>query len=62
MVFLILRVATLILAFWLLWRLLAALFPAKRPAPTRGQDDWAEVLDEIEQLPETTDPHARDDD
>ena len=58
--FFVLRCVIVALALWVLWRLCTALFHARRPPRLqRQQDEWAEVLEQIEALPETTDPHPR---
>jgi hypothetical protein len=46
-----------VLALWVLWRLYTILFPARRSL--RERDEWGEVLEAIEELPETTDPHVQ---
>ena len=58
MIFIIVRCVIVILALWVLWRLYITLFPARRQP--RAQDEWGEVLEAIEELPETTDPHVQD--
>jgi hypothetical protein len=55
----VLRCAVAVLACWVLWRGLLALFPARRSPHRHKQDEWAEVLEEIKELPETTDPPSR---
>jgi hypothetical protein len=60
--FFVLRWAIVVLTLWLLWRLLKALFPARRSPRIHRQDEWAKMLEEIEELPETTDPHPDADD
>jgi hypothetical protein len=51
------RCVIVVLALWVLWRLYITLFPARR-SPREG-DEWGEVLEAIEELPETTDPHVQ---
>jgi hypothetical protein len=55
-IFIIVRCVIVVLALWILWRLYLTLFPA-RQSP-RAQDEWGDVLEAIEELPETTDPHT----
>lgn len=57
MIFVVLRVVIVMLALWVLWKLYTALFPARRPPRARAQDEWGEVLEAIDELPETTEPH-----
>ena len=57
MIFIIVRIVIVVLALWILWRLYVTLFPARRSP--RSQDEWGEVLEAIEELPETTDPHIQ---
>jgi hypothetical protein len=61
-VFFVLRCAAVVLACWVLWKLLLALFPARQPPRRQEQDEWTEVLEEIKELPETTDPRPGADD
>ena len=63
MVFFGLQCVIAILAFWVLWKLCTALFSAcqsrgHRPEKPR-HDEWAEVLEQIANLPETTAPYSR---
>ncbi len=51
-----------VLALWVLWRLCASRFPARRPTRASPHDDWTEVLESIQALPETSDPPLRTDD
>ena len=57
MIFIIVRCVIVVLALWVLWRLYITLFPARRSL--RERDEWGEVLEAIEELPETTDPHVQ---
>jgi hypothetical protein len=50
-----LRVVLFVLVLWGLWKLYIALFPPRRAPQARVQDEWEEVLDAIDELPETTD-------
>jgi hypothetical protein len=59
MLFFILRVLILVLAFWVLWRLYVSWFGLRRPGGTRPSDDWTDVLESIKALPETHDPSSR---
>jgi len=56
-IFIIVRFVIVVLALWVLWRLYTTLFPARRSP--HAQDEWGEVLEAIEELPETTDPHVQ---
>jgi hypothetical protein len=56
-IFIIVRCVIVVLALWVLWRLYTILFPARRPL--REQDEWGEVLEAIEELPETTEPYVQ---
>jgi hypothetical protein len=56
-IFIIVRCVIVVLALWVLWRLYTILFPARRSP--REQDEWGEVLEAIEELPETTDPYVQ---
>ncbi len=51
-----LRVVMVGLIVWALWRLYTALYPPspRRPLRTQEQDEWQDVLEAIEDLPETT--------
>ncbi|ETX00321.1 MAG: hypothetical protein ETSY1_11650 [Candidatus Entotheonella factor] len=56
-----LRVVMLALIAWGLWRIYIALYP---PAPRRPKhidtpDEWQDVLEAIDELPETAEPHRR---
>ena len=51
-----------VLALWVLWRLCASRFPARGPTRASPHDDWTEVLESIQALPETRDPPLRADD
>ncbi len=62
MIFFVLRGVIVVLALWVLWRLYTALFPARRPQREGAEDEWAEVLEAIDELPETTSPHPRTED
>lgn len=57
MILIIVRCIIVVLALWVLWRLYTILFSARRSP--RKQDEWGEVLEAIEELPETTDPHVQ---
>ena len=57
MISIIVRCIIVVLALWVLWRLYTILFPARRSP--RKQDEWGEVLEAIEELPETADPHVQ---
>ncbi len=59
MIFVVLRYVILALVLWLVWRLCAAMIAARRPPRARPQDEWGEVLEAIDELPVTTDPHPR---
>jgi hypothetical protein len=59
MIFFVLRCVLVVVALWVLWRLCTALFPARRSPHVQRQDAWADVLKEIEALPEKTDPRPR---
>jgi hypothetical protein len=62
MLLFVVRGLILALSLWLLWRLCVALFPVRRPEPPPPPDDWAEVLESIQALPETGEPPHRADD
>ena len=62
MIFFVLRGVIVVLALWVLWRLYTALFPARRPQQEGAEDEWAEVLEAIDELPETTSPHPSTED
>ena len=61
MIFVVLRIVIVAVALWILWRLCIALFSARRSSstPTQQQDEWKEVLEAIDELPETTKPELR---
>ena len=61
MLSLVVRGLILALSLWLLWKLCAALFPVRRRVSTPPPDDWTEVLDSIQALPETSEPPRRAD-
>ncbi len=56
-----LRVVMVGLIIWGLWRIYTALYPPapRRPLRTDAKDDWQDVLDAIEELPETTTANRR---
>ncbi len=54
-----LRIVLVVVALWVLWRLYIVVFPARRAPQAREQDGWGEVLEAIDELPETTEPHPR---
>lgn len=57
-----LRVIMVGLIVWGLWRVYTALYPPtprRRPLRPDAQDEWQDVLEAIDELPETTDPHRR---
>jgi hypothetical protein len=62
-VFFVLRCVIAVLAFWVLWKLCTALFSTRQSRGHRLEkprhDEWAEVLEQIANLLETTDPHSR---
>jgi hypothetical protein len=64
-VFFVFRCVIIVLALWILWKLLTTLFSASRTRVHRPEkprhDEWTEVLEQIENLPETADPHHRAD-
>lgn len=62
MLLFVVRSLILALSLWLLWRFCAALFPVRRPEPSPPPDDWAEVLESIQALPETSEPPHHTDD
>ena len=55
----ILRIVIIALGIWLVWRLFSALFPARRSVRAPEDDEWSEILDEIQDLPETPDPKSQ---
>lgn len=61
----VLRCVIVVLALWVLWKLFTALFSARQSRGHRPEkprhDEWAEVLEQIENLPEAADPHSRAD-
>lgn len=57
MIFIIVRCVIVLLALWVLWRLYTILFLTRRPLCE--QDEWGEVLEAIEELPETTEPYVQ---
>jgi len=61
----ILRVIMLGLLAWGIWRLYIALYPPRprRPARRQTRDEWQDVLEAIDELPEAAEPghRARDD-
>ncbi|MGQ4810259.1 hypothetical protein NKDENANG_03712 [Candidatus Entotheonellaceae bacterium PAL068K] len=59
MISFVIRGVIVVLALWVLWRLYTALFPARRLPPAGPEDEWEEVLEAIDELPETTDSHPR---
>lgn len=60
MIFVMLRMVIVALALWLLWRVCTVLFSARRSPSTRTQhDEWGEVLEAIDELPETTETQLR---
>jgi hypothetical protein len=65
MVFFVLRCVIVVLVLWVLWKLFTALFSARQSRRHRPEklrhDEWAEVLEQIENLPETADPHPHAD-
>lgn len=65
MVFFVLRCVIVVLVLWVVWKLCTALFTARQSRGHKPEkprhDAWAEVLEQIENLPETTDPHSRAD-
>ena len=50
----ILRIVVLVLVAWFLWRLIGTLLASRRPSGPPQQDEWADVLEKINNLPETT--------
>lgn len=58
MIFVVVRVVIVLLALWVLWRLYIALFPTRQSPQARPQDEWGEVLEAIDELPETTEAPA----
>lgn len=65
MVFFVLRCVIVALAIWVLWKLFTTLFSTHQSRVARPEkprhDEWAEILKQIENLPETADPHHRAD-
>ena len=65
MIFFVLRCVIVVLVLWGLWKLFTALFSARQSrvhTPEKPRhDEWTEVLEQIENLPETADPHHRAD-
>ena len=62
MLFFVLRGLIVVLALWVLWRLCASRSPARRLPRASPHDDWTEVLESIQALPETHEPSHRADD
>ena len=58
MLFVVVRVVIVLLALWALWKLYLALFPTRQSPYARPQDEWGEVLEAIDELPETTEAPA----
>jgi hypothetical protein len=59
----VLRCVIVVLALWVLWKLFTTFFPVRQSREHKPEkprhDEWAEVLEQIENLPETADPHSR---
>jgi hypothetical protein len=55
------RVIMVALIIWGLWRVYVALYPPppRRPARVEAQDEWHDVLEAIDELPETAEPQRR---
>lgn len=60
------RLVMMGLIVWGLWRIYTAVYspPPRRPARKAAQDEWQDILEAIDELPETAEPHrrAQDDD
>jgi len=56
-----LRLIMLALIVWGLWRIYTALYlpPPRRPVRKDTQDEWQDVLEAIDELPETTESYRR---
>ena len=56
-----LRFIMLALIVWGLWRIYTALYPPppRRPTRTDAPDEWQDVLEAIDELPEATEPYRR---
>jgi hypothetical protein len=56
-----LRFIMLALIVWGLWRIYTALYPPspRRPTHTDAPDEWQDVLEAIDELPETTESYRR---
>ena len=59
MVLVIVRFLLLGLVGWLLWRLAVAVFSGRPASRERAKDEWGEVLEAIDDLPETTEARHR---
>ena len=57
----ILRVVMLVLLAWGVWRLYLAFYPPRprRPARKQARDEWQDVLEAIDELPEANEPGSR---
>lgn len=55
------RVIMVALIIWGIWRVYIAFYPPppRRPARVEAQDEWHDVLEAIDELPETAEPHRR---
>lgn len=55
------RVVMVAVIVWGLWRIYTALYPPspRRPKRIDTQDEWQDVLEEIDELPETAESHRR---
>ena len=55
------RVIMVALIIWGLWRIYVAFYPPppRRSARVEAQDEWHDVLEAIDELPETTEPQRR---
>ena len=54
MIVVLLRIALVVFVVWGLWKLYVAFFSSRRTLQGRAQDEWKDVLDAIDELPETS--------
>ncbi len=60
MIPILLRIVMVALFVWVLWKVYTALYPARRPPQrTDAPDEWQDVLEAIDELPETAEPPLR---
>ncbi len=58
MISIVLRIVMVGVVVWALWKIYTALYPARRPR-TDASDDWQDVLEAIDELPEATEPQGQ---